>query len=66
MATVTASTPRALPSGLLRHRAVHKLLLIALAAAVLVPLANARWASGSWPSALTVDLTSPLSRASDW
>ncbi|MDQ0763374.1 ABC transporter permease [Streptomyces canus] len=66
MATVTASTPRVLPTGLLRHRAVHKLLLIALAAAVLVPLANARWASGSWPSALTVDLTSPLSKASDW
>ena len=66
MATVTASTPRSLPTGLLRHRAVHKLLLIALAAAVLVPLANARWASGSWPHALTVDLTSPLSKASDW
>ncbi|WP_329441324.1 ABC transporter permease [Streptomyces canus] len=66
MATVTASTPRALPTGLLRHRAVHKILLIALAAAVLVPLANARWASGSWPAALTVDLTSPLSKASDW
>ncbi|MEU9171796.1 ABC transporter permease subunit [Streptomyces sp. NPDC048420] len=66
MATVTASTPRTLPTGLLRHRAVHKLLLIALAAAVLVPLANARWASGSWPSALTVDLTSPLTSASDW
>ncbi|MFJ9006436.1 ABC transporter permease [Streptomyces canus] len=66
MATVTASTPRALPTGLLRHRSVHKLLLIALAAAVLVPLANARWASGSWPGALTVDLTSPLSKASDW
>ncbi|MFJ4202579.1 ABC transporter permease [Streptomyces sviceus] len=66
MATVTASTPRALPTGLLKHRAVHKLLLIALAAAVLVPLANARWASGSWPAALTVDLTKPLSSASDW
>ncbi|WP_406178739.1 ABC transporter permease [Streptomyces canus] len=66
MATVTASTPRALPTGLLKHRAVHKILLIALAAAVLVPLANARWASGSWPAALTVDLTSPLSKASDW
>ncbi|GLP67883.1 glycine betaine/proline transport system permease protein [Streptomyces sp. SAI-126] len=66
MATVTASTPRALPTGLLRHRAVHKLLLIALAAAVLVPLANARWASGSWPTALTVDLTKPLGSASDW
>lgn len=66
MATVTASTPRALPTGLLKHRAVHKLLLIALAAAVLVPLANAQWASGSWPDALTVDLTSPLGRVSDW
>ncbi|MER6286320.1 ABC transporter permease [Streptomyces sviceus] len=66
MATVTASTPRALPTGLLKHRAVHKLLLIALAAAVLVPLANAHWASGSWPAALTVDLTKPLSGASDW
>ncbi|MFG2801441.1 ABC transporter permease [Streptomyces pseudovenezuelae] len=66
MATVTASTPRALPTGLLKHRAVHKLLLIALAAAVLVPLANARWASGSWPAALTIDLTKPLTSASDW
>ncbi|MFF7642302.1 ABC transporter permease subunit [Streptomyces canus] len=66
MATATASTPRALPTGLLKHRAVHKLLLIALAAAVLVPLANAHWASGSWPAALTVDLTKPLSSASDW
>ncbi|MEU0209349.1 ABC transporter permease subunit [Streptomyces canus] len=66
MATVTASTPRALPTGLLRHRAVHKILLIALAAAILVPLANAQWASGSWPAALTVDLTKPLTSASDW
>ncbi|MFJ9148059.1 ABC transporter permease [Streptomyces sp. NPDC102270] len=66
MATVTASTPRALPTGLLKHRAVHKILLIALAAAVLVPLANARWASGSWPTALTVDLTKPLGSTSDW
>ncbi|MFJ6391704.1 ABC transporter permease [Streptomyces sp. NPDC091972] len=66
MATVTASTPRALPTGLLKHRAVHKLLLIALVAAILVPLANARWASGSWPAALTVDLTKPLGSASDW
>jgi glycine betaine/proline transport system permease protein len=66
MATVTASTPRTLPTGLLKHRAVHKLLLIALAAAVLVPLANAQWASGSWPDALTVDLTGPLGKVSDW
>lgn len=66
MATITASAPRALPGSLLRHRAVHKLLLLALAAAILVPLANARWASGSWPDALTVDFSEPLTRASDW
>ncbi|GAA3815456.1 ABC transporter permease subunit [Streptomyces coacervatus] len=66
MATVTASAPRALPGGLLRHRAAQKLLLLALAAAILVPLANAKWASGSWPEALTVDLTNPLTTASNW
>ncbi|WP_411148297.1 ABC transporter permease [Streptomyces sp. A30] len=66
MATVTAPAPRIALPGILRHRAVHKLLLLAVAAAILVPLANARWASGSWPSALTVDLTEPLTRTSDW
>lgn len=65
MATVTASAPRAVPA-LLRNRLVVKLALLALAAAVLVPLADARWASGSWPDALTVDLTGPLTGASDW
>ncbi|MFD9001359.1 ABC transporter permease [Streptomyces sp. NPDC059582] len=66
MATVTAPAPRTALPGLLGHRAVAKLLLLALAAAVLVPLAGARWPDGSWPHALTVDLTEPLSRASDW
>ncbi|MFI6930084.1 ABC transporter permease [Streptomyces sp. NPDC050287] len=66
MATVTAPAPRISLPGVLKHRAVHKLLLLALAAAILVPLANARWASGSWPAALTVDLTEPLTKASDW
>ncbi|MGW0331320.1 ABC transporter permease [Streptomyces sp. NPDC003011] len=66
MATVTAPVPRVSLPGVLKHRAVAKLALLALAAAVLVPLANARWASGSWPAALTVDLTEPLSRTSDW
>ncbi|MFJ4472184.1 ABC transporter permease [Streptomyces sp. NPDC089424] len=65
MATVTASAPRAVPA-LLRNRVVVKLVLLALAAAILVPLADARWASGSWPDALTVDLTQPLTGASDW
>ncbi|MBQ0846960.1 ABC transporter permease subunit [Streptomyces sp. BH-SS-21] len=69
MATATAPAPRtALPGflGVLRRPAVGKLLLLAVAAAVLVPLADSRWASGSWPGALTVDLTEPLGRASTW
>lgn len=66
MATVTAPAARVSLPGILKHRAVAKLALLALAAAVLVPLANAQWASGSWPAALTVDLTQPLGKASDW
>ncbi|MFG3230478.1 ABC transporter permease subunit [Streptomyces antibioticus] len=66
MATVTAASLRIAPPGVLRRPAARKLLLLAVLAAVLVPLAHARWASGSWPSALTVDLTGPLTRAGDW
>ncbi|MEG8276938.1 ABC transporter permease [Streptomyces sp. AHA2] len=66
MATLTAHPPRAGLPGPLKNRTVHKLVLLAVAAAVLVPLADARWASGSWPGALTVDLSEPLARASDW
>ncbi|MFJ9119920.1 ABC transporter permease [Streptomyces sp. NPDC102394] len=66
MATLTTSAPRVAVPGVLKHRAVHKLLLLAVAAAVLVPLADARWASGSWPAALTVDLSKPLTHVSDW
>ncbi|MDV9176053.1 ABC transporter permease subunit [Streptomyces sp. W16] len=66
MATVTAPAPRLALPGVLRHRAAHKLLLLALAAAVLVPLANAHWSSGTWPHTLTVDLSGPLGRANDW
>ncbi|MFF3344463.1 ABC transporter permease [Streptomyces sp. NPDC002779] len=65
MATITAPAPRTLPR-VLRNRAAAKLTLLALAAAILVPLAHARWASGSWPDALTVDLTGPLTLTSDW
>lgn len=65
MAAITVFSPRTVPA-VLRHRAVHKLGLLALAAAVLVPLANARWAGGAWPDALTVDLTKPLTDASTW
>jgi glycine betaine/proline transport system permease protein len=49
-----------------RHRAAGKLALLALAAAVIVPVLNARWASGTWPHALTVDLTNPLGKVSTW
>ncbi|MFH9863598.1 ABC transporter permease [Streptomyces sp. NPDC017202] len=66
MATITAPALRVPLPGVLRGRAVRKLLVLALAAAVLVPLAHARWHSGTWPAALTVDLTGPLTRANDW
>ncbi|MGX1271909.1 ABC transporter permease [Streptomyces phaeoluteigriseus] len=66
MATVTAPALWATLPGVLRHRALHKLLLLAVAAAVLAPLAHARWHSGTWPAALTVDLTDPLTHVSDW
>ncbi|HZF90887.1 ABC transporter permease [Streptomyces sp.] len=65
MATITAAPARTLPA-FLRSRAAAKLATLALAALVLVPLAHARWSSGSWPAALTVDLTGPLTSASDW
>ncbi|WP_406338151.1 ABC transporter permease [Streptomyces sp. NBC_00649] len=59
-----ADTPRF--GALLRNRVLGKLLLLAVVAAVLVPIVNAKWASGSWPHALTVDLTGPLGKTSDW
>ncbi|MFE1437994.1 ABC transporter permease subunit [Streptomyces sp. NPDC058739] len=65
MATLTAPAPHTLP-GVLKRPAARKLLLLALAAAVLVPLAQARWAGGAWPDALTVDLDKPLTDAGAW
>ncbi|MGX1672201.1 ABC transporter permease [Streptomyces sp. NPDC055400] len=59
-----ADTPRF--GALLRNRVLGKFLLLAVVAAVLVPIVNAKWASGSWPHALTVDLTEPLGKTSDW
>ncbi|WP_275463257.1 ABC transporter permease subunit [Streptomyces noursei] len=52
--------------GLLRRRGLAKLLLLAVAAAVLVPLAVAAWPGGAWPTALTVDLSGPLDHVSNW
>ncbi|MGA5580459.1 ABC transporter permease [Streptomyces sp. LPB2020-019-1HS] len=65
MATVTAPAPRTVP-GLLKRPAVRKLAVLALLTAVLAPLAEARWGGGAWPHALTVDVTAPLTRVSDW
>ncbi|MFG2553622.1 ABC transporter permease [Streptomyces sp. NPDC048581] len=66
MATVTAAAPRVALPGFLKRPAARKLLLLALVAAILVPLANARWASGTWPAALTVDVSEPLTNVSTW
>ncbi|GCD43540.1 ABC transporter permease [Streptomyces paromomycinus] len=73
---MTAATPTASPATApdqpgalqtaLQSRGLRKILVLAVAAAVLVPLAHAKWSSGTWPSDLTVDLTGPLGRTSDW
>ncbi|WP_043265731.1 ABC transporter permease subunit [Streptomyces sp. CT34] len=51
---------------LLRRRGLAKLLLLAVAAAVLIPLVQAKWSGAAWPGALTVDLSGPLGKTSDW
>lgn len=66
MATVTAPAARPARPGVLRRPAARKLLVLAVAAAVLVPLAVSRWGGATWPDALTVDVSGPLGRASDW
>ncbi|MEU7635070.1 ABC transporter permease subunit [Streptomyces sp. NPDC039016] len=52
--------------GLLRRRGLAKLLLLAVAAAVLIPLAATTWPGASWPTGLTVDVSGPLDHASNW
>ncbi len=66
MATLTATPDRVGLPGLLRHRAVGKLVLLAVAAAVLVPLPTPTGRAAVWPQALTVDLSKPLTGVSDW
>lgn len=64
MATISVPSPRrvGLPAG----RAVRKLLVLAVIAAVLAPLAHSHWASAAWPHDLTVSLSGPLTSASNW
>ncbi|MGW4323205.1 ABC transporter permease [Streptomyces sp. NPDC004684] len=66
MATLSVPASRTGADRLLRSRALGKLLLLALVAAVLAPWAAARWPGATWPHALTVDLTKPLASAGDW
>ncbi|MGW3008470.1 ABC transporter permease [Streptomyces sp. NPDC001219] len=51
--------------AVLQLRAVSKLLVLVLAAAVLVPLLQIKFGA-TWPSALTVDVSGPLDKTSDW
>ncbi|WP_329173942.1 ABC transporter permease subunit [Streptomyces decoyicus] len=70
----TTATPRVADAdtktgpvqALLRRRGLAKLLVLAVAAAVLVPLVHAQWPGTLWPSDLTVDVSGPLGKASDW
>ncbi|GGP60382.1 ABC transporter permease [Streptomyces abikoensis] len=63
----TTVTPHITPLQAVWHRpAARKLLLLAAVTAAVAPFAAARWGSGAWPHALTVDLTGPLGRANDW
>ncbi|GJF18989.1 ABC transporter permease [Streptomyces sp. HO565] len=66
MATITATSQKVSPPGILTHPAARKLLTLAVAAAVLVPLAVTQWPGATWPAALTVDVSAPLGSASDW
>ncbi len=65
----TAAKPDVLGSVrdvLARRRGLAKLVLLAVVAAVVIPLLNSRWGGGSWPAALTVDPSGSLGRASNW
>ncbi|MGW7200734.1 ABC transporter permease [Streptomyces chryseus] len=61
----TVPAPGRLASAV-RHRAGRKLLPLAVAAFVLVPLGVVLWGGGSWPAALTVDVSGPLDDANEW
>ncbi|MCP3818888.1 ABC transporter permease subunit [Streptomyces sp. A3M-1-3] len=45
---------------------VRKLLALAVAAVVLVPLGVGLWGSGTWPDALSVDVSGPLDDLNQW
>ncbi|MFI0904096.1 ABC transporter permease [Streptomyces sioyaensis] len=51
--------------ALLNRRGLAKLLLLVVAAAVLAPLLQAKYGA-AWPHSLTVDVSGPLGKTSDW
>ncbi|MFE0188990.1 ABC transporter permease [Streptomyces sp. NPDC058989] len=63
--TLGVDTPKGPAQALLQRRGLAKLLLLVVAAAVLVPLLAAEYGA-AWPSSLTVDVSGPLGRTSDW
>ncbi|MEV6399735.1 ABC transporter permease subunit [Streptomyces sp. NPDC051907] len=64
--TVSPAAARRPLRDLLTHPVKGRLLLLAALAVVLVPLGIALWGSGSWPAALTVDVSGPLDDANQW
>ncbi|AOU77743.1 ABC transporter permease subunit [Streptomyces physcomitrii] len=63
---VDLAPPARGPRALLRPRPVRKLALLALLAAVLVPVAALTWSGAQWPADLTVDVSGPLGDTTDW
>ncbi|MFI9260446.1 ABC transporter permease [Streptomyces sioyaensis] len=61
-----ADAPKSGPAqALLNRRGLAKLLLLVVAAAVLVPLLATKYGA-AWPHSLTVDVSGPLGKTSDW
>ncbi|WP_374213870.1 ABC transporter permease subunit [Streptomyces sp. A3M-1-3] len=68
-ASVTADKSAPAPGAArarLRVPVVRKLLALAVAAVVLVPLGVGLWGSGTWPDALSVDVSGPLDDLNQW
>ncbi|WP_432141490.1 ABC transporter permease [Streptomyces sp. bgisy084] len=63
--TLGVDTPKGPAQLLLQRRGLAKLLLLVVAAAVLVPLLATKYGA-AWPSSLTVDVSGPLGKTSDW
>ncbi len=63
--TLGVDTPKGPAQILANRRGLAKLLLLAVVAAVVVPLLSAKYGA-AWPHALTVDVSGPLDKTSSW